>query len=86
MWRLEYIYEINKLGGGIFFCGGWKFSKSVSVNSTFIRELRVEKPKSKFAVLQVTSPDSLFISIHGCFCFIYYYLFGTAIQYIPSLE
>ena len=33
--------EINKRGGGIFFCGGWNFSKSVSVDSTFIREMRV---------------------------------------------
>ena len=33
--------EINKPGGGIFFCGGWNFSKSVSVDSTFIREMRV---------------------------------------------
>jgi hypothetical protein len=35
--------EINKRGGGIFFCGGWNFSKSVSVDSTFIREMRVLK-------------------------------------------
>ena len=41
MWRLEYIYEINKLGGGIFFGGGWDFSTSVSVGSPFIREMRV---------------------------------------------
>ena len=27
--------------GGIFFCGGWNFSKSVSVDPTFIREMRV---------------------------------------------
>ena len=25
--------EINKRGGGNFFCGGWNFSKSVSVGS-----------------------------------------------------
>ena len=43
MWRLEYIYEINKRGGGISFCGGWNFSKSVSVGSTFIREMRLGK-------------------------------------------
>ncbi len=24
-----------------FFCGGWNFSKSVNVDSTFIREMRV---------------------------------------------
>ena len=41
MWRLENIYEINKRGGGIFFCGGWNFSKSVSVDPTFISEMRV---------------------------------------------
>ena len=33
--------EINKRGRGVFFCGGWNFSKSVSVESTFIREMRV---------------------------------------------
>ena len=33
--------EINKRGGGIFFCGGWNFSKSVSMGPTFIREMRV---------------------------------------------
>ena len=44
MWRLKNIYEINKRGGGIFFCGGWNFSKSVSVDPTFIREMRVLWP------------------------------------------
>ena len=29
--------------GGFLFCGGWNFSKSVSVGSTFIREMRVCK-------------------------------------------
>ena len=29
MWRVD------------FFCGGWNFSKSVSVDPTFIREMRV---------------------------------------------
>ena len=27
--------------GGFYFCGGWNFSKSVSVGSTFIKEMRV---------------------------------------------
>ena len=27
--------------GGFLFCGRWTFSKSVSVGSTFIREMRV---------------------------------------------
>ena len=29
--------------GGFLFCGGWNFSKSVSVGPTFIREMRVGK-------------------------------------------
>ena len=33
--------EINKRGGGINLCGGWNFSKSVRVDSTVIREMRV---------------------------------------------
>ena len=33
--------EIIKRGGEISFCGGWNFSKSVSMDSTFIREMRV---------------------------------------------
>ena len=39
--------------GGFLFCGGWNFSKSVSVGPTFIREMRVvaysivDDPKSK---------------------------------------
>ena len=37
----RFSYEINKRGGGIFFCGGWYFSKSVRVDSTFIREMSV---------------------------------------------
>ena len=28
--------------GGFLFCGGWNFSKSVSVGPTFIKEMRVE--------------------------------------------
>jgi hypothetical protein len=34
---------IDKRGGGILFCGGWNFSKSVSVGPTFIREMRVPR-------------------------------------------
>ena len=33
--------DFDKRGGGDFFCGGWNFSKSVSVGSTFIRQMRV---------------------------------------------
>ena len=32
--------------GGFLFCGGWDFSKSVSVDPTFIREMRVSKLKA----------------------------------------
>ena len=32
--------SINVEGGSLF-CGGWNFSKSVSVGPTFIREMRV---------------------------------------------
>ena len=30
------------LEGGFLFCGGWNFSKSVSVGPTFIGEMRVK--------------------------------------------
>ena len=33
--------EINKHGGWISFCEGWKISKSISMDSTFIREMTV---------------------------------------------
>ncbi len=33
--------------GGFLFCGGWNFSKSVSVGPTFIREMRVPRLTSK---------------------------------------
>ena len=33
--------EINKRGGRIIFCRGWNFSKSASVDSMFITEMRV---------------------------------------------
>ena len=33
--------------GGFLFCGGWNFSKSVSVGPTFIREMRVTRLTSK---------------------------------------
>ena len=41
--------EINKPGGWISFCGGWNFLKSVSVDSMFIREMRVGKVKTKIS-------------------------------------
>ncbi len=37
--------------GGFLFCGGWNFSKSVSVDSTFIREVRVSEFKIDLATL-----------------------------------
>ena len=32
----KFCNEINKHGGGIFFCGGWNFSKLVSMTSYLI--------------------------------------------------
>ena len=43
--------------GGFLFCGGWNFSKSVSVGPTFIREMRVY---SNFSVSERC--DTFFIS------------------------
>ena len=42
-WK-KLVYKSNKRGveGGFLFCGGWDFLKSVSVGSTFIREMRVD--------------------------------------------
>ena len=37
-WKI-FMKSINVEG---FFCGGWNFSKSVSVESTFIREMRAD--------------------------------------------
>ena len=40
-WK-KLVHNSNKPGvEGGFFCGGWNFSKSVSVGPTFIREMRV---------------------------------------------
>ena len=38
-WKI-FMKSIN-VEGEFFFCGGWNFSKSVSVDPTFIREMRV---------------------------------------------
>ena len=45
--------------GGFSFCGGWNFSKSVSVDSTFIREMRVP-----FIKMPAHNAPSEMISIH----------------------
>ena len=39
-WKI-FMKSIN-VEGGFSFCGGRNFSKSVSVDSTFIREMRVD--------------------------------------------
>ena len=39
-WKI-FMKSINMEGD--FFCGGWNFSKPVSVDPTFIREMRVLK-------------------------------------------
>ena len=40
-WRVEKSKKSINVEGGFLFCGGWNFSKSVSVGPTFIREMRV---------------------------------------------
>ena len=39
---IRFCNNIRKRRGWISFCGGWNFSKLVSVDSTFIREMRVK--------------------------------------------
>ena len=39
--RVEKSKKSINVEGGFLFCGGWNFSKSVSVGPTFIREMRV---------------------------------------------
>ena len=39
--RVEKSKNSINVEGGFWFCGGWNFSISVSVGSTFIREMRV---------------------------------------------
>ena len=40
-WRVEKSKKSVNVEGGFLFCGGWNFSKSVSVGPMFIREMRV---------------------------------------------
>ena len=40
-WRVEKSKKSISVEGRFLFCGGWNFSKSVSVGPTFIREMRV---------------------------------------------
>jgi hypothetical protein len=40
-WRVEKSKKSKNVEGGFLFCGGWNFSKLVSVGPTFIREMRV---------------------------------------------
>ena len=42
-WRVEKSKISINVEGGFLFCGGWNFSKSVSVGPSFIREMRVDK-------------------------------------------
>ena len=39
--RVEKSKNSINVEGGFLFCGGWNFSKLVSVGPTFIREMRV---------------------------------------------
>ena len=43
---MEKSKKLINVEGGFLFCGGWDFSKSVSVDPTFIREMRVSKLKA----------------------------------------
>ena len=40
-WRVEKSKKSINMEGGFLFCGGWNFSKSISVGVEFIREMRV---------------------------------------------
>ena len=40
-WRVEKSKKSINVEGGFLCCGGWNFSKSVSVGPTFNREMRV---------------------------------------------
>ena len=42
--RVEKSKKLINVEGEFLFCGGWNFSKSVSVGSTFIRQMRVFAP------------------------------------------
>ena len=46
-WRVEKSKKSIDVEGGFLFCGGWNFSKSVSVGSTFIRVMRVVVTETK---------------------------------------
>ena len=45
-WRVEKSKISINVEGGFLFCGGGNFFKSVSVGSTFIREMRVDEDLS----------------------------------------
>ena len=47
--------------GGFLFCGGWNFSKSVIVDPTFIREIRVLKEQIVFLFLLHNSVKSIYV-------------------------
>ena len=46
--------------GGFLFCGGWNFSKSVSVGPTFIREMRVDQYE-KIVEAKIVDYEKLFM-------------------------
>ena len=48
-WRVEKSKISINVEGGFLFCGGWNFLKLVSVDSMFIREMRVGKVKTKIS-------------------------------------
>ena len=45
---------------GFLFCGGWNFSKSVSVGSMFIGEMRVHK--NQLSIVEVVTLSTVYLS------------------------
>ena len=63
-WRVEKSKNSINVEGGFLFCGGWNFSKSVSVGPTFIREMRVIRQK-KFTLSKLGNAQDLMMTLKG---------------------
>jgi hypothetical protein len=51
--------EMNKRGGGILFCGGWNFSKSVKVTVNMKQLFLINSPLSSFSTIVYTFLQTL---------------------------
>ena len=69
--------------GGFPFCGGWNFSKSVSVDSTFIREMRVGTQITVGCSARNTSPRDLCITT---LVTVFYSTWDIFVQFNTNLE